>query len=119
MECTDFCETLRSIQKHEAREFLAAVNAHGGEYVFDDPFERPTILAYAAEDLHEYPYDVYCVKVEGNSVEIYGYKTELLKGVNDEPVRLVHVCLGERQCIIQALPEIGGVNSVAEKIERC
>lgn len=121
MNHTDFYTLHRELDERAKQELIAAVRAHGGEYVFAEPDEYEE---FDAEDLYKCPVimaatrwmegyeDFYIVRVEFLEKEglcIYGVPKERW----DEELELDSFVHGHLEYIIDEIPETEEVKSVA------
>lgn len=127
MKGTNFYQIYKDLEAREKDELIAAVNAHGGEYVFfdcesenaDEEWEEaeynnscPIILASFRYD-DEYS-DFYVTRVtveDGKWLSIYGVRKEY-PCLSDENV-LDMICTGQIHNVTEEIPETESVKDVA------
>lgn len=111
MKHTDTRTFYKEIEALDRRELLAAVKAHGGEYVFGKD-DAPCIMAGDRHWDHNEDCNITRVVADGDWVEIYGRPCE---GCSEEDVLLEDIEYGHIGYIIDYIPETEAVKDVTEK----
>lgn len=127
MKCTDFYKKHRELDALARQELIAAVEAHGGEYVFIDAEaddedwrekacgEAPVIMgSYKHADTYTDHY-VSRVKVTDGYLEIYGFSSEYGDPSDEDVIEMV--ATGQIQWIIELIPETNDVKDVTKSID--
>lgn len=121
MKHTDLWSAYRALDQFAAEELIAAVNAHGGEYVFydkkhDDP-DTVIMPWITASWKHCETGDFYVTRVvvdEGKYLTIYGVPVEDVSATEDY---LDYIAPGQIGDIIDFIPETNDVKDVSQKID--
>lgn len=132
MKGTDFYKLYKELEAREKDELIAAVQAHGGEYVFfdcasdnaEEEWEEaeyndtcPIVLASFRHDDSYSDFYVTCVKVTDDKwLSIYGIRKEY-PCLSDED-RLDMICYGQIHNITEEIPETEKVKDVASQTKR-
>ena len=123
MKHTDLYNEYKKLDAIEAKELVAAVKAHGDEYVFihfddggdydSEERDNAPIIAASTKYMNGYQ-DFYVsrVEVENEHYRLFGWPTE---GLSDE-VELDSVAHGHLGYVIDCIPETEEVSDVSTKI---
>lgn len=124
MKCTDFYKKHRELDAIARQELIAAVEAHGGEYVFlnsdEDAkdwqekayYEAPVVMGSYRHAASYSDYYVSRLKVEDGRLAIYGFLSEYEDPSYEDEIETV--ATGQLQWIIEAIPETEAVRSVEQ-----
>lgn len=120
MKHTNFYGKYQAIEMQERREIAAAVKAHGGEYVFIDTededwsedYDYPVVVASSPIQDNTSEYIVSRVRVENESLIIYGFDREY--GYPEDERELYYIGYGYLESILDAIPETDDVHDVRE-----
>jgi hypothetical protein len=122
MRCTDVYSKYIELDAQERRELAAAVNAHGGEYVFIDcksdyteDSDAPIVLASTHYSEESEDYYVTRVKVNENGApEIYGFRKSSDAPAHEQ--RLDYIEFSHVSIITCYIPVTGEVKDVSERV---
>ena len=119
MKHTDYYKAYQVLDKKERQELIAAVQAHGGEYVFinqdDEDWDSkdfPIVMASFKYSDEYSDYNVSRVTVDDNGyLTIYGFQ----KGHNlpEDEDELYYIAFGHISNIIDEIPETETVKDVS------
>lgn len=119
MKHTDYYSAYQALDKKERQELIAAVKAHGGQYVFINQGDEswfakrfPIVIASSkySEDYSNYNVSRITIDDNGN-LNIYGFNRDY-EGLDDE-VELDYIAFGHIGDIIDFIPETGVVKDVS------
>lgn len=119
MKHTDYSKEFKALDAKEREELIAAVKAHGGEYVFIDEDdedwderEYPVIVASTRYSDAQEDYTVSRVTVdEDGYLTIYGFRNEY--GCPTDADELCHIEYGHISSITDYIPETETVKDVS------
>lgn len=120
MKHTNFHDKYQAIEMQERREIVAAVKAHGGEYVFipegsEDYMEDDNVTIMAGHRYSDKNKDFFVSRVavdENGELHIYGFDTEY--DTPDDEDELFNIEYGHLEYILDAIPETDDVHDVRE-----
>ena len=117
MKHTDTRNLYKEIEALDRRELLAAVKAHGGEYVFKDDEKgidhyTPCVMAGDRHWDHNEDCNITRVVADGDWLEIYGVPCD---GLDDGEIYLDDIEYGHLSYITDYIPETEEVKDVTEK----
>lgn len=122
MKHTDFYKLYKKLDEQARKELVAAVKAHGNEYVFihtdedgaydeDDKDNAPIILASTH---HMSNYEDFCVVSvslnDNDALSIYGFAKE---GFSEDEHELCYIAHGHLEYLIDSIPETEDVKDVS------
>lgn len=120
MKHTNFHGKYQAIEMQERREIVAAVKAHGGEYVFipedsENYMEDDNVTIMAGHQYSDKNKDFFVSRVtvdENGELHIYGFDTEY--DTPDDEDELFNIEYGHLEYILDAIPETNDVHDVQE-----